>query len=252
MKKITEVDFGDFPPIGGIIASKMIVDGNIKPRFMYREKRTRPEDSGWRIFTGLETEEYTNDPSNAGIYNPSTILKVDPSIRNILFKGVGSVYEKMQDNTEWYKVTDFHLEDDYIVTHRLTEKLTIEINNLFETKVEDNGDLFYTTGDKSVRMSIWNKIEKSKKEMYLEWLDIIKNRDQTIAETIKTFDFSDKSIARIGYLIKENDGEKNYGVIYGVTIIDNQIIRIALYFDEEGDLDWAIETWKSINMLSPL
>nr|WP_260411341.1 DUF2185 domain-containing protein [Pedobacter cryoconitis] len=48
----------------------MVVDEKIKPRFMYREKRTRREDSGWRIFTGFESEEYSDDPNNTGIYNP--------------------------------------------------------------------------------------------------------------------------------------------------------------------------------------
>jgi len=70
-----EDNFDSFPPIGGLMVSKMVVDENIKPRFMYREKRTRPEDSGWRIFTGFETEAYNDDPDNIGIYHPSTILK---------------------------------------------------------------------------------------------------------------------------------------------------------------------------------
>lgn len=75
-----ENNFENFPPIGGLMVSKMVVDQNIKPCFLYREKRTRPEDSGWRIFTGFESEEYNDDPDNIGIYNPSTILKIDPSL----------------------------------------------------------------------------------------------------------------------------------------------------------------------------
>lgn len=242
----SENNFDNFPPIGGLMVSKMVVGQGIKPGFMYREKRTQPEDSGWRIFTGFETEEYTDNPDNTGIYNPSTILKIDPSIEDILLKGVGSVYEKNVGDSEWYKVTDFELEDDYMVTHRLTQEWTIGINNLFERKVEESGDLLYTTGDKSVRLAFWNEEGKNKEKIYAEHQEDIKNRDQTLAKTLKTFDFSDDQIARPGYLIREGDGAKTYNVLYGFSIINSQLILAAFYFDEDEDLNWAIETWKNI------
>lgn len=241
-------NFDNFPAIGGLMVSKMVVDQNIKPRFMYREKRTRPEDSGWRIFTGFETDDYTNNPDSIGIYNPSTILKIDPSIQDILLKGIGSVYEKAEDNTEWYKVTDFELEDDYLINHRLTEEWMIEINNMFERKVEESSDLLYTTGDKSVRITIRNEAGKNRNEISAEYLKIIKNRDQTSAKTLKTFDFSDEEIRRLGYLIQEDNTGKHYGVVYAFSIADNQAVQAAFYFDEEEDLNWAIETWKKIKL----
>jgi len=243
-----ENNFDNFPPIGGLMVSKKVADENIKPRFMYREKRTRPEDSGWRIFTGFETEEYTENPDNTGIYNPSTILKIDPSIKDILLKGIGSVYEKSEDNSEWYKVTDFELEDDFMTTHKLTDKWTIEINNLFERTVEKSGDLLYTTGDKSVRIIIWNDENKSRDEIFVQHKEIVANRNQSLSKTLQKFNFSDDNIARIGYLIREDDGNKNYNVIYGFSIIDNQVLQIAIYFDEEEDLNWATETWKNIQL----
>lgn len=245
----TENNFDNFPPIGGLVVSKMVVDEQIKPRFMYREKKVRPEDSGWRIFTGFESDEYADDPSNTGIYNPSTILKIDPSIEGLLFKGVGSVYEKTEDGTEWYKVSDFELDDDYMVTHKLTENWLIDINNLFERRLEESGDMLYTTGDKSVRIAIWNQEGRSKEEIYTEHKQIIEDRDQTLAKTLKTFDFSDERISRPGYMIREEDEDKSYGVIYGFSIIDTQILEVAIYFDDEQDLNWAVETWKNIRLV---
>lgn len=240
-------NFDNFPPIGGLMVSKMVVDENIKPNFMYREKRTRPEDSGWRIFTGFETEEYNDNPDNIGIYNPSTILKIDPTLQDILLKGIGSVYERSEDNSEWYKVTDFDIEDDYMTTHRLTENWTIEINNLFERSVEEDGTLYYTTGDKSVRLIIWNS-HKNKQELYVDYSQDIENRDQTKSKTLDKFEFSDNDVSRIGYLIEENDDKKAYSVIYGFSIIDKQVLQIAIYFDEKTDFDWAKNTWKNIKL----
>lgn len=241
-----ENNFDNFPPIGGLMVSKMVVDKNIKPRFMYREKRTRPEDSGWRIFTGFESEEYNDNPDNIGIYNPSTILKIDSSIEDLLLKGIGSVYEKTE-NDDWYKVTDFDLEDDFMTTHRITEDWIIEINNLFERTTEEDGTLYYTTGDKSIRLIVWNS-NKNKQELYFEYSRDIENRDQTKSITLGKFEYSDNDVSRIGYLIEENDNEKSYSVIYGFSIIDKEVLQIAIYFDEENDFSWAINTWKNIKL----
>lgn len=242
-----ENNFENFPTIGGLMVSKMVVEENMKPRFLYREKRSSAQDSGWRIFTGFESEEYTDNPDNTGIYDASIILKIDPSLENILLKGIGSVYEREEDDSDWYRVTDFDLEDDYMTTHRLTEEWTIEINNLFERSIEEDGTLYYTTGDKSVRLTIWNS-DKNKEELFKEYKLDINNREETKSKTLKRFDFSDEQVSRIGYLIEEQDDEKTYKVLFGFSIIDNETLQTALYFDEEEDLDWAIDTWKSINL----
>ncbi|MBF4486534.1 DUF2185 domain-containing protein [Flavobacterium sp. CSZ] len=242
-----ENNFNDFPPIGGLMVSKMVVDKNIKPGFLYREKRTRPEDSGWRILTGFESPEYNDDPENIGIYNPSTILKIDPSLKDILLKGVGSVYEREKDDSEWYKVTDFELEDDYMTTHRLTEDWTIEINNLFERTIEEDGTLYYTTEDKSIRLIIWNS-EKNKEDLYEEQKQNLENRDQTKSKTLDKFEFSDNKVSRIGYLIEENNERKTYFVLFGFSIIDKEVIQAVFYFDDKTDFDWALNTWKNIKL----
>lgn len=243
-----ENNFDNFPPIGGLMVSKMVVDQNIKPGFLYREKRTRPEDSGWRILTGFESPEYNDNPENIGIYNPSTILKIDPSLKDILLKGVGSVYERENDDSEWYKVTDFEMEDDYLTTHRLTENWTIEINNLFERTIEEDGTLYYTTGDKSIRLITWNS-EKNKGELYDEYKQDLENRDQTKSKTLDKFEFSDTEVLRIGYLIVENNEQRAYYVLFGFSIIDKEVIQAAFYFDEKTDLDWAVNTWKNIKLI---
>jgi len=238
-----QTNFDNYPPIGGLMVSKMVADDGKKPLFMYREKKSRPEDSGWRIFSGLESQEYTDNPDNTGIYNPSTILKIDSSIADLLLKGVGSVFERESEKSDWYSVHDFELEDDYLTTIPLTENWEITINNLFEHHKEENGDLYFTTGDKSLRLAIWNS-EKNKSELLKEHEASIKNRDES--KTQEVYDFSDSDCVRIGYSIKESDEDKIYDVIYGFTIIEKQMIQIALYFDNEKDKEWAIETWKNI------
>jgi hypothetical protein len=235
----------EFPPMGGVLASKMIFDDNIKPQFVYREKRMNPADSGWRIFTGFESDEYLDEADNFDFYNPSTLLAIDSSLWDVLLAGAGSVYEKTEDGTHWNKVTDYELDDDYMVTHPLTDDWVIHINNLFERIPKEDGDLLYTTGDKSVRIAVWEE-EKDKDTLYAEYKEDIVHRDQSEAKTLETYDFSDDTIARVGYLIREKDEDKEYSVLYGFSIVDQETIQVALYFDNGTDFDWAIETWKGI------
>ncbi len=241
-------NFDDFPPIGGVIASKKVLEDNAQPGFMFREKPNEEGLSGWVIFQGKEPQEYCDDAANFGIYDPRTILEIDSSVYEILLKGIGSVYEK-NEQEQWCKITDYPLEDDYMVKHQLTHLWQLEINNLFIRRNEEEGSILYTTGDKSVRLSIWSTKNKSKKELYLSKKKDIETRDQIEAKTLEIFDFSDEEVLRVGYLTKERSGEKEYYLICGFSIIDNEQIIGFYYFDNEEDMPWAIETWKNLKII---
>ncbi len=49
-------------------------------RFLYRQGVDRKEDSGWRMFTGHETQEYNDDPKNIRIVEVGYMLDRDPSL----------------------------------------------------------------------------------------------------------------------------------------------------------------------------
>lgn len=244
-KDLTKTFSGDFPHIGAVMVSKMVIDEHVEPRFMYREKRTRQDDSGWRIFTGFETDEYLHNSYNMSLYEPATIVRIDPAIAPLLLKGVGSVYEKDEQN-HWTKVTDFVIEDDFMITHKLTDDWVIDINNLFERRLEESGDLLFTTGDKSIRITVWNAPGKTKDSIYAEYQQMVATRDQSQTKTLETFDLSSAALAKLGYLIHETDGEKSYHVLYGFSIINEEIAQTVLYFDDEADQSWALDTWKSV------
>jgi hypothetical protein len=76
-------------------------------RFLYREKADRKEDSGWRMFTGHETEEYNDDPKNIRIVNVGWMLSSDPSLLQPLKEGIGAVFERGNKGEAWQKVTDW-------------------------------------------------------------------------------------------------------------------------------------------------
>ena len=64
--------------MGCIATDRITVDG-LRVGFCYREKTdgTRP-DSGWRFFSGDESDAYLDDPDNSAVFALNTIANYDP------------------------------------------------------------------------------------------------------------------------------------------------------------------------------
>ena len=93
------------------LVSSMCFDEGECVRFLYREKADRDEDSGWRMFTGHESEEYTNEANNIRIVEVGWLLDRDPSLLEPLKQGVGAVYERDDQGSHWKIVTDWTPEE---------------------------------------------------------------------------------------------------------------------------------------------
>jgi hypothetical protein len=92
---------------GYVFATRMLVEGEKKVRFMYREKPDEAADSGWRFFCGDEDQAYSDTPGNIAIYNISTILGIDGSIKPYLGSAVGTAFEREDDTSAFSVITDF-------------------------------------------------------------------------------------------------------------------------------------------------
>ncbi|MGL1885084.1 MAG: DUF2185 domain-containing protein [Reichenbachiella sp.] len=81
-------------------------------RFLYREDTERDEDSGWKMFSGTESEEYSNNPNNIRIVNVSYLLDLDPTLLIPLIGKVGAVFERETLNSDWQEVKDWTPNED--------------------------------------------------------------------------------------------------------------------------------------------
>ncbi|MFG0304601.1 MAG: DUF2185 domain-containing protein [Phycisphaerales bacterium JB040] len=89
--------------IGYVIASKMVSQDRRPVRFMYREQPDNDQDSGWRLFSGFEDDDYANDPDHLSINDPETICQIDPDIRKHLSAPIGSAFERIDPNRSFVK-----------------------------------------------------------------------------------------------------------------------------------------------------
>ncbi|WP_317931068.1 DUF2185 domain-containing protein [Halioxenophilus sp. WMMB6] len=70
--------------IGYVIISSEIVLSGKPVGYFYREEPDNENDSGWRFFSGDESQEFADDPQNFMMYNVSTIVELDPSVASYL------------------------------------------------------------------------------------------------------------------------------------------------------------------------
>ncbi len=86
-------------PRGCFITDQVTVEGK-KIGWCYREE---PEgdfpDSGWRFFSGEESDEYINDPKNTSVADINSACNFDPDILPLLAAPYGSAFARGEDGT---------------------------------------------------------------------------------------------------------------------------------------------------------
>lgn len=91
------------PDMGGCYATDHITVLGKKIGYMYREQPDNDVDSGWRFFSGEETQEYADDPKNMEIYAVNTIANYDPAIIPYLDSVPGSAFGRVSGTDKFQK-----------------------------------------------------------------------------------------------------------------------------------------------------
>jgi hypothetical protein len=92
-------------PMGYCYASDMITIDGHKVGFMYREPREEDDDSGWRFYSGLETDEYVEDEHHFMMFDLNYLANLDPAIIPYLKAKKGAEYERVE-GTDKFSLVD--------------------------------------------------------------------------------------------------------------------------------------------------
>lgn len=87
---------------GGCLATKMITQKGLGVNYMYREKPDNDIDSGWRFFSGHETDDYVSNPKNVEVYDVNTIVNYSPDIMPFLDIEEGFALERDLETGRFY------------------------------------------------------------------------------------------------------------------------------------------------------
>ena len=101
----------DWEGADGCIATNCITVEGRKVGYCYREKPDGNWDSGWRFTAGDESDEYMDDPNNAGIYKLNTICNDDPDIIPLLHTPAPCAFER-DENGVFQQIKDWKPEQD--------------------------------------------------------------------------------------------------------------------------------------------
>ena len=101
----------DWKGADGCIATNRITVEGCKVGYCYREKPDGDWDSGWRFTAGDESEEYMDDPNNAGIYKLNTICNDDPDIISLLNTPAPCAFER-DEHGVFQQIKDWKPDED--------------------------------------------------------------------------------------------------------------------------------------------
>ncbi|MFQ3070436.1 DUF2185 domain-containing protein [Neisseria polysaccharea] len=96
-------------PVGWYaIVSHKIVEEGLPIKFMYREHQgDLPFDSGWRVFSGAEDDEYSNNPDNFSFHSLTRLTHYQADVGELFWADIGSVFEKKEGEDCFSPVTDW-------------------------------------------------------------------------------------------------------------------------------------------------
>ena len=101
----------DWEDASGCIATNRITVEGCKVGYCYREKPDGDWDSGWRFTAGDESDEYMDDPNNAGIYGLNSICNDDPDIIHLMNTPAPCAFER-DENGVFQQIKDWKPDED--------------------------------------------------------------------------------------------------------------------------------------------
>ena len=87
------------------VTDRVLYDGQ-RIGCLYREAPLDEDDSGWRIFSGDESDDYLNDDDHFAYVSLGAVLNRDDSVLALLEDEVGAHFERAADGEGFVRVED--------------------------------------------------------------------------------------------------------------------------------------------------
>ncbi len=92
------------------LVSKLCLDENLPIRFLYKTVPDHLNDTGWRMYTGYESEEsLANDLANMLPIPISKMCEIDQTLTPLLQYNAGTVWERTPNEETWQRVYDYKI-----------------------------------------------------------------------------------------------------------------------------------------------
>ncbi|UUO07802.1 DUF2185 domain-containing protein [Blastopirellula sp. J2-11] len=236
---------------GGCIATDRITVDGMPVGYMYREPPDNEGDSGWRFFSGDETDEYVDQASNLEVYDVNTIANYDRDVMPFLSSPIGSAYAREGDAGQLIAVdspfdADELLHPDFPILEvglfDLTDRWSMQLPLRFNQRLEKDGQMVLWRPGVTIYASVWGLPEDGDSSA-----DTL--RELTRERDSAAFDYQELqegSLLRIAYrLVEDHDGVAVESLYCFVADADGYV-HLSVYFDAAEDVEVAQSIWKGI------
>lgn len=93
-------------PMGYCYASDKITIDGLPVGYMYREASEEEGDSGWRFYSGTETDEYVEDEHHFMMFDVNYIANCDPAIIPYLKSKRGVELERVEGSNKFIEIKE--------------------------------------------------------------------------------------------------------------------------------------------------
>jgi hypothetical protein len=229
---------------GGCIASDRITVDGLPVGYMYREPPDEAADTGWRFMAGDESQEYMDEAANHGVYAVNTIANYDQDILPFVDAPIGSAFGRNPETGRFEPVEspvdpDDCLHPDFpVVTgdYQLTDTWSLSLPLKFNRRIEDGSLILWRPG-LTIYFTAWNNDHQESVDVRLAKL-----KSLISPNAFESRESKHHVIAQFSYRLVED----SVNVLYGFAINDDGHLQVALYFDDESDIDLAHTVFDTI------
>jgi hypothetical protein len=229
---------------GGCMATDRITVDGCPVGYMYRERSDYDADMGWRFMAGDESNEYMDNADNHGVYAVNTIANYDTDILPFLSAPIGSAFARNPETGDFEPVDspvdpDDCLHPDFpVVTgdYQLTSSWSLSLPLKFNRRIEDGSLILWRPGV-TLYFNAWNNNHNESIDARLVQL-----KADISPEAFELHEQKAGLVRQLSYRLIE-DG---VNALYGFVVTNGGHLQLAIYFDNESDIDLARSMFASI------
>jgi hypothetical protein len=125
--------------------------------------------------------------------------------------------------------------------YRLSSDWALSLPEQFNRRVEDGSLVLWRPGITAWTV-VWNNNKGESQQECLEWL-----RGDTSLDAFDAQFFADGDLIRYSYRLTERRDQEIVHALYGFAIGVDSHVQMAIYFDDEADLEMATAIWRSLD-----
>ena len=127
--------------------------------------------------------------------------------------------------------------------YQMTSDWAVTLPHQFNRRIDEGSMVFWRSGI-TAWIVVWNNNNNKSQSERLEWL-----RSDISSAAFDLESVADGDVTRFSYRLTERRDEQIVHALYGFAIGVNGHVQLAIYFDDEADLETAREIFRTLEEL---